>query len=790
MHSSKIGALKPVKTWLSRGILVTAKKHFFGLAAITTWLVTIYYWLGLYGKYEEHVEYEAMKSPVHANAKVADDSSLDKFPIVNLYMVASEIKDSRGVDSHSNVYNQMFANHDINSLLASLTFEERCDLYFDTLFSQDINWNIDLGIDFQGGDRWAFDFGRFKLDKKDAAKKKVAEEKKIDESKVEEKDLDDKLKHMHDEFLEKMRKDEQKMTDIISHVRIFNKCYITSDNAIVLNRNREFASHQSNWMKQLSLVGIINAKSNERSLLRNAKALESCSALESRVYRWLSFSYPVYERWTGETLLTPPKMSDYIKDEVVFTPTNSKAQHGRGASNLKKSKVRGNNGNKCFLQNFKNKLNAKGLVLSIADKHVDSTIKLIHLLRALNNRYPIQIVYYSSLSEESKRRIVEAARSRFTDLPGSFSNVAHLFPNDYFDPKGKGLPMQEVWFVSVYNTIQDHYRSEFNGFGNKYLAALFNSFEEYILLDADTVMLKPPEYFFNTDAYKKKGAFFFKDRTSTLFRPESDATFFKKMSPSIIDQVFFDIPILTNHTLSSPFFDGMEYMMESGLVCIDRNLHFNSILMMFQLNFLKPARQRVYGDKEIFWLGFAIDGDESYEFNKFPAAAIGSETPQEERLTSSGKPKYSRELCSAHPGHINGEDGKTLLWFNSGFQFCGEAERVNYEEEFSNKERLKYLSSVDEMKSLYWSKLHIKQAIIPPFEDKWHTLCENIQEEPKEGWKMDRGYCRSYLWCAYSSIGGFGKDGSDNTQVGYFINFDKDQIDLIEYYGDIWIGNE
>ena len=40
----------------------------------------------------------------------------------------------------------------------------------------------------------------------------------------------------------------------------------------------------------------------------------SPSILEHRVYPWLSFEYPVYERWTGKVQYQPPKMANYVKD--------------------------------------------------------------------------------------------------------------------------------------------------------------------------------------------------------------------------------------------------------------------------------------------------------------------------------------------------------------------------------------------------------------------------------------------------------------------------------------------
>lgn len=93
------------------------------------------------------------------------------------------------------------------------------------------------------------------------------------------------------------------------------------------------------------------------------------------------------------------------------------------------------------------------------------------------------------------------------------------------------------------------------------------------------------------------------------------------------------------------------------------------------------------------------------------------------------------------------------------------------------------------MKIFYQNPLVLKNAVIPPFKNKLETYCDNIVNEPNRGWVM-QSYCNQYLWCAYSSIGGATREGTDNTQVGQFIEFDKRSTDLFAYYGDIWVGNE
>ena len=55
---------------------------------------------------------------------------------------------------------------------------------------------------------------------------------------------------------------------------------------------------------------------------------------------------------------------------------------------------------------------------------------------------------------------------------------------------------------------------------------------------------------------------------------------------------------------------------------------------------------------------------------------------------------------------------------------------------------------------------------------------------------MDRDYCYSYMWCAYSRIGGPTKDDTDNTQEGQVFKFEKKDTELLKFYGDVWVGME
>lgn len=696
--------------------------------------------------------------------------------ILKLYNKYKQIKNINDIDGYSTNYESILKRHRMEGIMNDLSFQERCDLYFNTLFEDDINWIIDPKKDLPLEFRFEFKYEDFKKKQIESIKNQYAKDNNMKIEDVNEDIVEGKIKEEYDKFWARTMATEQVIVDYVSHLRIFNKCFITSDNDWEAKKNCKFISAQRKLMRIIDETDKHFRPTKGLASL-NTDSFSSCSPLESRLYPWLSFNFPIYTRWTKEKVFQPPSLSNYVTHKEIFEVYGKLGKVSKVNSKLTNNKA-------CFLNLFKNSLNGRGIVMSIGDSHVDDAIKLIYLLRALNNKYPIQIVYYDGLSETSMQRIINVAREQISSLPKSFKDVKDYFPKDYLNPEDHGLIKQEVWFVSVRNAIHEHYRFKFQGYSNKFLATFFNSFEEFILLDADTVLLQPPSYFFNLMGYKEKGAYFYKDRIPLERRPKSDLQFFKKISPSVLDTTMFNFPLLTASTLDSEFFHGSGHFMESGLVVINRNLHYNSILMMLLLNIMTPVTDRVWGDKEIFWLGFAANGDEEFQMNKYGAAAIGEVTT--EILRSDGTPKKTKEICASHPGHISGEDGVTLVWFNSGFKFCGQADKVDYKEEFKKGSRYRFLTSVDHMETFYRSKMTLKSAIVPPVS---YTDHKNIEEEPETGWGSGN-LCNGYLWCAFYSVGGKTKEGNDNFLQGKYIEFDNKTISLFSYLGDIWMGND
>lgn len=527
----------------------------------------------------------------------------------------------------------------------------------------------------------------------------------------------------------RVRNIEQRMHDQISHMRLFTKCFLQEDSPI-----KQQTTTESTGKPASRFLG--KAKFKWPSVFRME---HSCKSIESKIYPWLSGAMPTYTRWDGTKKLAN---SGFDTVQKFF--------------------------GECFLNLFESKLEGKGIVLTISDDHVDSTIRLFKVFRTLENTLPIEIVYWKDLSDESKNRLIKASR-------------------DPFIVDNMEKPAQDLWFVDVAPAVQSDYLNKFEGFGNKILATFFNSFAETMLIDADAVIFKRPEYFFEREKYKKAGTLFFKDRLAVEYRPDHDVVFFEKLCPSLMDTAFFGIPQVTDYSLDRQLFKGLNHYMESGLVLMNRRRHFTQPLIMAQLSFHPPVQFRLYGDKELFWLSFVISGEESYAFNEHFLAAIGFYTPTDERPDSKAG---SKEICSNHPAHISDEDNHTLLWINSGFRYCGNADFVNYEEEFNAKDRYRHIQNIKDFETFFKGKLIIKNALIPPYRV---LEANNLDDEANMAWINMRQYCAGYTWCAYSKIGGrYEQDGQIfyNNDEGYTIDFTPEETSLYERLGDVWISDE
>ncbi|KAH3673382.1 hypothetical protein WICPIJ_009834 [Wickerhamomyces pijperi] len=518
--------------------------------------------------------------------------------------------------------------------------------------------------------------------------------------------------------------------------------------------------------------------------------------MEMRLFPWITGNFPKFESWNNET---------YTNRSTIL-PVFDRKSHRNYVEKEKRKPV-------TFLETYKSQLNGKGYIVSVDDKHVTQLYQLIALLRALGNQLPIQVIHYGDLSAPNRQKAVKVARDvEGLHLEGVVDNLSKImtakklsidFQKENIEVL---LPPQDLWFVDASGTIAKSHRRYFGGFYNKLIAYFFSSFKDILLVDTDTVPLVDLDAFvLQSPEFLEKGAFFFKDRELSPRISKGDSFLFKKYTPTKYDTFFLGAPVATNHTLNNRMIRNQHmHYMESGVVAVDKVRHFNSVLATLQISLFKTITDKIYGEKELFWLGFSINGDESYHMNKWNAGTVGS-------LAEGG---LDHRVCSTHPAHLSSDD-KTLLWINSGFVRC----------KFSNEKwegKKDMQSKLWGLKSSFTSEFEL-QKFYSGYQDMKYLVIPGSQEDVgRDGWTREEE-CKGYVWCANnrnisvvldSLLESYKKtlpknskhvnittdiftspiiDGPDSRsrlelKNGLFVEFDKGQRIFNEYLGSVYDG--
>lgn len=687
---------------------------------------------------------------------------VESLPVKFLLDDAGIVSDRRRIDIHSQNYDDLISKHSFEELV-KLPFSDRCDAFFKNLYVlSDSNWVMDAPNRFKIDTEYEMSWDSYKNKYKDEYREKLAKSQSKDPKDVSGKDIHKAIAKVYDGLKEQARKDEREMQEHIAIGRIFNKCYVTRDSFRTKNKLEKLASSQARLMSKFSSSRFVPT-SAERKL--SPKRFPDCADLETRVYPWLSYDFPTYERFSGYQSRYPPNM-------LEFTEGDSSSRKRTRDSEPIPSKLTGNR--PCWLNTFKNLLSGRGVVVPFYEGSLEMTVSLIRLLRALKNELPVQIISFGRIGEPQKKALISAARDPLRDLPPSFEKVSNVFEDLILVSEEFGLMQQELWFVDALAFFVPEAKEKWFDFPLAVLATFASSFEEVLLIDPMAGPLRNPEYFFSQSEYEQKGAYFYRSKPRHT-RREKDADFFNKLSPSLIDAIVFDIPILSAHTLDLPFFSGVQEMQDPGIMAIDKEQHFAAINSLMQLSTFWPAKFRGDISQEL-WLGLLVAGDENFHFNKYYPAALG------EKIEEKGKPL---RVCGAHTGHLDPQASNEIAWITNGFRSCP-LKAFDAKAEFDSKLKWKAFKDAEDLSNYYKSRLDVDVAVIPPFEGTHSFKLENDEKNPASSWTTEKG-CQDMIFCASSEIGGTTKYGS-NRQRGQVVKLESYERDMIAFYGDIWLG--
>lgn len=368
-----------------------------------------------------------------------------------------------------------------------------------------------------------------------------------------------------------------------------------------------------------------------------------------------------------------------------------------------------------FWENWIGFSKGKGIAIALGESHLDTFRRLLLVLDYLGNTDPIQIV------------------TKGNELSSYFIDEIFKFLNN-------GKIRQKVYLIDCSQTLNVKYIEEhLPYFLNKWLAAIFNTFEEFILLDADTIPFVSLRSLFELEGYKKTGIFFYKDRNIPQektfdycielfneFKPSNEEIQFMNYTLNLKDD---EIDLSESEYVYQRFFQKkILHNLDSGLVIVNKKKKLSSLIMSFMMNLNAKIQRCVYGDKELFWLG-QFFSNENYAFSPIEGSIIGF--IKEPVSINNQNSTVEFKICGTQMAHSDENDN--LIWTNGGLRMCKNPLMADSDFEQNPEYFKSKFGSIDALKSYYKKPLKINGLIIP-----------NITVQP---WERELE-CKEYSYCA------------------------------------------
>ncbi|RLV95482.1 putative alpha-13-mannosyltransferase MNT4 [Spathaspora sp. JA1] len=515
-----------------------------------------------------------------------------------------------------------------------------------------------------------------------------------------------------------------------------------------------------------------------------------CQGFQNKLYPWMSGKYPNFEHWKSSGKL--PRNTLPIFDKL-------------------KQQIEVDENSNCFIQQFKQQSNGKGIVIPFyptneqsRDKQIDNISRIIKVLRALKNRKPIQIVHMNSLTREEKNLLIDAARTEIRYLPWSYLNYFEFFKKEdevYRVVTDVHYPQQDLWFVDVNpvkNTQQHPGMVKHYLFNNinflVSLSMLFNSFEEAIVITEHALPLLEKADYFQDHRYKETGLLFFKNPTILSKRPKRfnpgfhEVTSLVKslLTPTDFDSKYFGLYKRNEDVIATNRFfqDSFQDILDPSIMIINKTKALSGLLISVNFQLQSTFNIRFPSGKnkltpDFIWISQEIAGNHNLiQFNDNQAVAAGIFTPKEilpKDVTQ------SQEICSSSWGQLSDSDDVSLLyvtshqlqnWRNQGGdhfqQLLKDKYKVITTEQVKNMFSENEQDKVDmdrENNDIFEQKLTsnpmtIEGIIRPP------TITQPIfvhgYNEPNEPWVLPKDFQQGIIhpyYCVYDIVGNPLKEG-------------------------------
>ena len=354
-----------------------------------------------------------------------------------------------------------------------------------------------------------------------------------------------------------------------------------------------------------------------------------------------------------------------------------------------------------FMRNWARYSRGKGIVTTMSLLQIPLFKRHLRILDKLGNTLPIQVV---------------TTASEYNDV---FSSALL---------SAISQSKQQIYLVSLKGITNDNFLEQHDDpFLFKWLAALFNTFEEELLIDADTVLFEPATSYFNISGYRETGTYMYRDRALPVNHTAKCSDYMFRLEPSLEEARLTDIKLAhTRNDLSeyTPgvcsseelvyyrfFRDNEHNHVDSGVVVLNKRRKFNGLLMGITLNLAPLLDPCSHGDKEFFWLGQLYAG-ELYAINAYSGGAAGElHDDYNDHLRI-----HRYTVCSTHIAHLN-EQGK-LSWVNGGLNRCKRGTCAQLDFEWMSEYFVPFATGVADVEK-YYNQPAKMDGVLVPFSGSW-----------------------------------------------------------------------
>lgn len=405
------------------------------------------------------------------------------------------------------------------------------------------------------------------------------------------------------------------------------------------------------------------------------------------------------------------------------------------------------NFNKNFWNNWKNISMGNGIVTTFPEASVKLFAKQLAVLEHLGNPYPIQIVTAFTPSSEFLNELKTIVKKT----------------------------EQHVYLVDASPILDPEFaKKNIVNFLNKWVAMIFNTFEQVVFLDVDVIPFVSMDYFFENEGFVETGTLFYKDRvmrTEHTFQYCVDM--FHEAEPSKQESDLIGTGLKFDSTTKhfdrksaadmayKTFFRNLQlHHVDSGVVVIDKKNKLSGLILSFLFHLDAKVRRCVYGDKEIFWIGQLFAGQDFY-IDPIDGSVIGpiieNMDPETEKVES--------HICATQIAHSDASD--TLIWTNGGLKTC----------KFANSAANDFTKYPDYFKDRYGDQASLSKIYDAPLRIEGLI----VPDSDRNPWLHIRE-CSEYVYCAFA-----GNDLNDpDNNLGHTINFNDEERLYFNKISELW----